>query len=105
MCGPLWAYSNFVFEGNNGSLVKYVQGTTDVECQIAVKYWYKETLNKTLNAKSVKSTKVKISEKIGLATLLGNPRLYRWTESNVSSESDILIYKKFVVRNEVFYVF
>lgn len=37
-CGPLWAYSAFHFEGNNGVLIKLVNGTTDVLAQVAEKY-------------------------------------------------------------------
>ncbi|KAG4065775.1 hypothetical protein HA402_012453 [Bradysia odoriphaga] len=43
-CGPLWAYSNFNFESNNGSLVKHVKGTTDVERQISTKYAFNNVL-------------------------------------------------------------
>lgn len=43
-CGPFWGYSNFNFEGNNGSIVKHVHGTTDVEHQIASKYAFNNSL-------------------------------------------------------------
>lgn len=42
--GPLWAYSNFNFESNNGSLVSHVKGTTDVEHQIVSKYSFHNVL-------------------------------------------------------------
>lgn len=45
-CGPLWAYSNFNFESNNGTLVKHVHGTTDVEHQIASKYAFNNSLDR-----------------------------------------------------------
>lgn len=47
-CGPLWVYSNFPFENNNGILKKYVKGTKDVLKQITSKYCY----NMLLNSKS-----------------------------------------------------
>lgn len=37
-CGPLWAYTVFGFEAENGVLTKYVCGKTDVLLQIASKY-------------------------------------------------------------------
>lgn len=72
-CGPLWAYSNFNFESNNGSLVKYVHGTTDVEHQIASKYAYNNALTclkkisePTFNyIDRMKNMRVKKWEKIG----------------------------------------
>lgn len=76
-CGPLWAYSNFCFENNNGSLVKHVHGTTDVLHQIASKYEFNNSLNRlkimcestsssTFNyIEKMKTMRVKKSEKIG----------------------------------------
>lgn len=39
-CGPIWVYSNFCFENNNGILSKYVKGTRDVIKQISSKYLF-----------------------------------------------------------------
>lgn len=39
-CGPLWAYSNYSFETNNGILKKFNNGTTDVLKQIVSKYMF-----------------------------------------------------------------
>lgn len=75
-CGPIWAYSNFPFESNNGSLVKHVHGTTDVEHQIASKYSFNTSLarlktsskstSSTFNyIERMKSMRVKKSVKIG----------------------------------------
>lgn len=75
-CGPLWAYSNFNFESNNGSLVKHVHGTTDVEHQIASKYAFNTSLDRlkrlcestssTFNyIDRMKSVRVQKCEKIG----------------------------------------
>ena len=36
--GPLWAYSNFIFESGNGLLVKLVRGTRSVINEISVKF-------------------------------------------------------------------
>lgn len=72
-CGPMWGYSNFPFESNNGSLVKHVSGTTDVEHQISSKYYFNNALA-TLRGKSestfnfmerMNSMRLKKSEKIG----------------------------------------
>lgn len=47
-CGPLWAHSNFCFENNNGVLLKYVKGTTDVLKQIVSKYMFKQLTEKII---------------------------------------------------------
>lgn len=41
--GPLWAQSTFAFERNNGRLLKFVNGTTDVLDQITSKYLISNT--------------------------------------------------------------
>lgn len=72
-CGPLWGYSNFNFESNNGFLVKHVNGTTDVEKQISSKYAFNNALmclkkvsEPTFNyIDRMKNMRVKNSEKIG----------------------------------------
>lgn len=72
-CGPLCAYSNFNFESNNGSLVKHVNGTTDVEHQIATKYSFHKVLARLRNRSEttfkflerMNSMRVKNSVKIG----------------------------------------
>lgn len=72
-CGPLWCYSNFNFESSNGFLVKHVNGTTDVEKQIASKYAFndavtclKKVSEPTFNyIDRMKNMRVKTSEKIG----------------------------------------
>lgn len=72
-CGPLWAYSNFPLESNNGSLVKDVNGTTDVEHQIASKYNFNNALASLRNKNEttfnfidrMKSMRLKKSKKIG----------------------------------------
>lgn len=76
-CGPLWAYSNFNFESNNGLLVEQVKGTTDVEHQIATKYSLRNTLARLRNSSEttfkflerMDSMRVKRSTKIGIQTI------------------------------------
>lgn len=46
--GPLWGYSNFCFENNNGVLMKYVRGKTDVSQQIVSKYCLNQFLHNTI---------------------------------------------------------
>lgn len=46
--GPLWAYSTFGFESNNGQLKRYVKGTSKVILQVVQKY----VLNQSLASKS-----------------------------------------------------
>lgn len=45
-CGPLWATSLFHFEGNNGSLIKYISGSQDILMQISFKYGLNAAMNK-----------------------------------------------------------
>ena len=42
--GPLWAYSCFHFEGQNGALKSLVHGTQQVEKQIMVSFAYRKNL-------------------------------------------------------------
>lgn len=48
-CGPLWAYSNFAFENQNGILSKYVNGTKDVLKQISSKYIFNKHIQNFVN--------------------------------------------------------
>lgn len=43
--GPLWSYSNFHFETNNGVFKNFVRGTSDVMHQTVAKYLYSQILN------------------------------------------------------------
>lgn len=61
-CGPLWVYSNFCFESNNGVLGSYVNGTTDVEKQIVSKYLLSKA-NQNNNSSIVTNYIEKISAK------------------------------------------
>lgn len=45
--GPLWAQSAFAFESYNGRLLKYVNGNTDVLCQITTKYIFGRAMKQT----------------------------------------------------------
>lgn len=55
--GPLWCFSAFPFERNNGFLLKFVSGTTDVLHQIASKYCLSKSILKKSD-KSVSTEKV-----------------------------------------------
>lgn len=43
-CGPLWCYSLFHFEGNNGKICRNINGTTDVLSQVTEKYLLEHSL-------------------------------------------------------------
>lgn len=112
-CGPLWCYSNFNFESNNGLLVSFVRGTTDVEKQIATKYGYKNALNSFKMKRTtagnyidrILSNRVKYSKKIGAITLLGKPssKKLNLDEKRILHENRIVDYKKFFYLNDIFY--
>lgn len=112
-CGPLWAYSNFNFESNNGVLVRNVTGTTDVEHQILSKYKYNNVLN-NLKSKSEKAvqyidslsnTRVKKSKKLGEITLLGTWHKQELlpAEQMILSHKSVLAYHKFCYSNDIYY--
>lgn len=46
--GPLWAYSNFHFEGNNGKLKNYAKGTSDASSQIITKYIFSKSIENAI---------------------------------------------------------
>lgn len=113
-CGLMWAYSNFNFESNNGSLVKHVKGTTDVEHQISTKYAFNNVLaslknvsNTTFNyIERCRSMRVKKSLKVGPITLFGSPHKHRLDANQktiLRRDSDyILAYYKFFYINNVY---
>lgn len=122
-CGPLWAYSNFCFESNNGVLSSYVNGTTDVEKQIIWKY----LLSMSLQTKKLDSIAVSIfrrdisakkrlvkSKKIGSITLLGSCKRVALSEyengllKNIIVETggaEIRSYRKLCINDQLFYSF
>lgn len=117
-CGPLWAYSNFNFEHNNGVLVSYVNGTTDVEKQVVSKYLYQNLLVKSNQGKVLSyieyiSTlrKVKNVREIGNVTLLNQPTLHNLSDEEKLVLRDQIVfnstyayeYKKFILNNDIYY--
>lgn len=62
--GPLWAYSNFHFESNNGVLKNFVCGTSDVVHQTLTKYLYSQLLHnvveKTEMVKTFETTQLTV---------------------------------------------
>lgn len=119
-CGPLWSYtySNFNFEHNNGVLVSYVNGTTDMEKQIVLKYLYQKSININTRKDVVAyldyiSTlrKVKHVRCIGNVTLLNKPILRNLTDEEKLALRDYIVissaqcneYKKFIINNDIYY--
>lgn len=112
-CGPLWAYSNFNFESNNGWLVQNVKGTTDVEKQLATRYFYYDVLEDLKDdydyarnyIEEIRSGRIKNSEKFGSITLLGNPQKLNLNsdEQHIVQKKWIWDYKKFFFSHDVFY--
>lgn len=112
-CGPLWAYSNFNFESNNGWLVQNVKGTTDVEKQLATRYFYYGVLEDLKDdydyARSyideIKSGRIRNSRKFGLITLLGTSQKLNLNsdEQRILQQKWIWDYKKFFFSHDVFY--
>lgn len=112
-CGPLWAYSNFNFQSNNGLLVKFVNGTTNVEQQIVTKYGYNNALNDLKRKRKtaidyidqILSNRVKYSKKIGPITLLGKPKSLKLLShgKQILNNERIVDYKKFCFLHDVFY--
>lgn len=102
----LWGYSNFSFESNNGALRNYVNGTNNVERQIVSRYLYNDTLTKSITENSFfpSTVRAKVSKKIELITLFGEPFLYKAEEVEISvlHVPQILCYKKFHFNNIIF---
>lgn len=114
-CGPLWAYSNFNFESNNGSLVKQVKGTTDVELQVSTKYAFNNVLTNLRNLSPTttefidrcRSMKVKKSKKLGQITLFGSPHKHTLNANHrnvLLQDSDyVMCYYKFFFKNNIYF--
>lgn len=114
-CGPIWAYSNFNFESNNGSLVRNVNGTTDVEHQISTKYVFNNVLASLKNLSDTtfnyiersRSMRVKKSVKLGQITLFGSPHRHKLDANQkiiLLRDSDyIMAYFKFFYKNDIYF--
>lgn len=114
-CGAMWCYSNFGFESNNGSLVKNVNGTTDVEHQIATKYslnnslaGLKKKMETTFNyIDRMDSMRVKKSRKIGQITIFGSPHKHKLDVTQkqklLTTCDHTMAYYKFFYGNDVYY--
>lgn len=76
--GPLWAHSAFAFERNNGRLLKWVNGTSDVVHQISAKY---------ILSKAIAQQRPKIECRV----LLGRKSVVQETASHVFSISSLEI--------------
>jgi len=46
--GPLWTYSNFIFESGNGHLLKLIRGTRSVVHEVAVKFCTLQSVQKII---------------------------------------------------------
>lgn len=112
--GPLWAYSNFNFESNNGVLIRNVKGTTDVEHQILSKFTYMNVLNNLKNKSEktvryiedhISNTRIKVSKKLGEITLLGisHKQEILSAEQVILLQKSVVAYNKFFYSNDVFY--
>lgn len=78
--GPLWSHSAFPFERNNGCLLKFVNGTTDVLDQIASKYgiWKNiEVPNKKITHNNFmgKAKRLKIKEAEEFISIISDERI------------------------------
>jgi hypothetical protein len=62
--GPLWCYSNFVFESGNGHLLKLIRGTKSVVNEIATKYTTIKTASKVMVGNHISSEAVKFCSEI-----------------------------------------
>lgn len=112
-CGPLWAYSNFHFEDNNGYLSSMVQGTNNVEKQILSKTYYDGIISKFVDKRDalrefqshMNNTYVKNSEKVGTVTLFGNGRIHKCNEQEnlLIGKDHVTVYKKFFFAGSVFF--
>lgn len=67
--GPLWAYSNFPFENNNGKLANYVKSPKGALQQIYNKYAWDRYLNTTTFSVEVQKFKKKIASSSKLTPL------------------------------------
>lgn len=107
--GPLWAYSNFAFESNNGVLKSYVHGKTDVNHQIVSKYLLSQhldlTSNETVNNYLKKTGNKRIHGENFQNKVLGKPQIHLVTDAEKTifgSVYSILINHRAIVHNTLF---
>lgn len=100
--GPIWSYSNFPFENNNGKLVSYVLSTTAVLNQICSKYGLCRTIiysnfdEKVLQFQNLMSKKSHLVTSLNQPKLLGAPVLYHF------NNSDFVSYSRVSIKNVMF---
>lgn len=62
--GPLWAYSAFVFESGNKTLLQLIKGTTNVGSQIVTKYLRYSSIPRLLENYQVQNSTLQICSEI-----------------------------------------
>lgn len=107
-CGPLWAYSNFPFESNNGYLKKFINGTTDVLQQMVSKYTFNKLSENTNNIpKNVVEfiSKIKLNRHVKKIdkvndnlVFLGTPKRYSRDENcSLMNELNLMLEESYIM--------
>lgn len=103
--GPLWSFSMFAFESNNGMLKKYFNGTTDVIEQIAMRYILKQSMcisniktNKEKKAQSILGPRREI--------VLSPSQIIAIDELSIELKNNVLMtYMRFKKRDQIYTCF
>lgn len=113
--GPIWCYSNFPFENNNGKLVKYVKSPTSVIHQIGSKYALQKELcyskfdDKVLNYQKIISKSSHLVLSMKSSRLLGQPKFKKLKNLNKLNPGNIIFsgrnfssYERISINNSIF---
>lgn len=100
--GPIWSFSNFPFENNNGKLVTYVLSPTAVINQISSKYGLRRTIIYSKFENKVLHFQNSISKTNHLVTSITGPKLLGIPIFCKFNNSEYLSYKRVSINNVIF---
>lgn len=111
--GPVWNYSNFPFESNNGALVNYVKSPKGVTHQIQRKYISTRYIETEIFSQTVSEFKKNISKGYNILSVdgvlgAGQPldinciAKFNTKEINFSSSAKFVEYSKFLMHQQMY---
>lgn len=99
--GPLWCHSAFPFERNNGCVLKFVNGTTDVLHQISTKYALSKSIYEK-NEKPIKKNDILLGKSMSLVETSTHVLSFDSLEILNFSNIDLHVHKRIRIHNTLY---
>lgn len=100
--GPLWCFSMFSFEGNNGVLRKYFHGTSEIISQIALRYLLKESMSERKSNHNTAKDIQLLQPRANIKLCESEIHLMNEKRIVVKDPNDFHIYTRFKDNNETY---